>query len=105
MSLFGRHRSLLVLVICAALTLPVRAADAPNEPLLVFAAASLTNVLEEIGTAYTGETRRQVKFSFAASSALARQIEAGARADVFFSADTEWMDYLQTRALIDRASR
>ncbi len=105
MSMFWRNRSLLILVICAAIILPVRAADVPREPLLVFAAASLTNVLEEIGTAYTGETRQPVKFSFAASSALARQIEAGARADVFFSADTEWMDYLQTRALIDRTSR
>ena len=69
------------------------AADPSKEPLLVFAAASLTNVMEDIGKAYTQETGQPVKFSFASSSALARQIEAGARADVFISADTEWMDY------------
>lgn len=81
------------------------AASPAREELLVFAAASLTNVMQEIGASYTRETGQPVKFSFAASSALARQIEAGARADVFFSADTEWMDYLQARNLIDRASR
>ena len=82
-----------------------RAADAPNQELLVFAAASLTNVLDEIGAAYTQQTGQPVKFSYAASSALARQLEAGARADVFFSADLEWMDYVQARDLIDRATR
>jgi molybdate transport system substrate-binding protein len=46
-----------------------------------------------------------VRFSFAASSALARQIENGSRADVFFSADLEWMDYLQSRKLIQPATR
>jgi molybdate transport system substrate-binding protein len=46
-----------------------------------------------------------VKFSFAASSVLARQIEAGGKADLFISADQEWMDYLQSRGLIDRQSR
>src|SRR5262245_16064847 len=74
-----------------------QAADPPKEELLVFAAASLTNVMQDIGAAYTKESNQPVKFSFAASSALARQIEAGARVDVFFSADTEWMDYLQQR--------
>ena len=48
---------------------------------------------------------RFVRFSFAASSALARQIENGSRADVFFSADLEWMDYLQARKLIQPATR
>ncbi|HEU4624744.1 MAG TPA: molybdate ABC transporter substrate-binding protein [Steroidobacteraceae bacterium] len=82
--------------------LPVRAADAP---LLVFAASSLTDALNEVGAKYTRETGHEVKLSHAASSALARQIEAGARADVFFSADTDWMDYLAARNLIDKASR
>ena len=81
------------------------AAAAARPPLLVFAAASLTNVLQELGPAYEQQSGRVVKFSFAASSALARQIESGARADVFFGADTEWMDYLQARNLIDAASR
>lgn len=82
----------------------VRAADAPA-PLLVFAAASLTNALDELGTAYTRDTGRPVKFSYAASSTLARQIEAGAKADVFFSADIQWMEYLEKRGLIKPGSR
>lgn len=93
------------LLILCTLGLPVRAADAPDGQLLVFAAASLTNSLDEIGTAYTQKTQQHVKFSYAASSALARQVEAGARADVFMSADLEWMDYLQARNLIDRSTR
>lgn len=93
------------LLILCALGSPARAADAPDQELLVFAAASLTNVLDEIGTAYTQQTQQRVKFSYAASSALARQLEAGSRADVFFSADLEWMDYLQARNLIDRSTR
>ena len=54
---------------------------------------------------YTKDSSIPVKFSFAASSALARQIENGAPADAFFSADLEWMDYLQTRKLIQIATR
>ncbi len=72
---------------------------------MVLAASSLTDALNEIGPAFTTATHRGVKLSYAASSALARQIEAGAPADVFMSADTDWMDYLQTRRLIDTASR
>jgi len=108
-------RNLLMLgaVLCAPLAAgaaPASTAAAtpatPQEPaLVVFAAASLTNVLQELGDGFTRETGIAVKFSFAASSALARQIENGAPADVFFSADVEWMDYLQTRKLIDPESR
>ena len=94
-----------LLVLVCVLNAPVHAADAPSQDILVFAAASLTNVLDEIGAAYTQQTRQPVKFSYAASSALARQLEAGARADVFFSADLEWMDYVQARGLIDRTTR
>lgn len=77
----------------------------PRQPLVVFAAASLTDVLQQIGPQYTAASGVPVKFSFAASSALARQVESGARADVFFSADQEWMDYLAQRNLIDTPSR
>lgn len=94
-----------VLVLASLFSTFARAADAPEQELLVFAAASLTNALDEIGAAYTQQTRQSVKFSYAASSALARQLEAGARADVFVSADLEWMDYVQARNLIDRRSR
>lgn len=81
------------------------AVHAESNDLVVFAAVSLTDVLNEIGGAYTKQTHVPVRFSFAASSALARQIEAGAPAQVFFSADTEWMDYLQSHDLVDRDTR
>lgn len=100
-------RSLLgtALLILGMVGTPARAADAPDQELLIFAAASLSNSLDEIGTAYTQKTQQHVKFSYAASSALARQLEAGSRADVFVSADLEWMDYMQARNLIDRSTR
>jgi molybdate transport system substrate-binding protein len=88
-----------------ALTCASGSARAADPELLVFGAASLTEALDEVGSGYTRDTGQTVKFSYAASSALARQIEAGARADVFLSADTEWMDYLQARKRIDPESR
>jgi molybdate transport system substrate-binding protein len=103
-----RCRPALLLLLTALVTLPCLAgppvAPAPR-PLLVFAAASLTDVLQAIGPLYQTRSGRAVRFSFAASSALARQIESGAKAGVFVSADTDWMDYLQARGLIDAASR
>jgi molybdate transport system substrate-binding protein len=81
-----------------------RAADS-EKAITVFAAASLTNALQDLGDAFTKDTSIPVRFSFAASSALARQIENGSRADMFFSADLEWMDYLQARNLIQPATR
>jgi molybdate transport system substrate-binding protein len=80
-------------------------ADTGSRPVTVFAAASLTNVLDELGDGFTQSTGIPVRFSFAASSIVARQIEAGARADLFFSADQEWMDYLAQRNLIQNATR
>ena len=80
-------------------------ATAAPPTLTVFAAASLTNALQDIGKAYTAKSGQPVKFSFASSSVVARQLEAGARADLFLSADTEWMDYVQARGLIDNDSR
>ncbi len=74
-------------------------------PVTVFAAASLTDALEQLGDEFTRSTGVRVRFSFAASSVLARQIEAGAGADVFFSADQAWMDYLQQRGRINAATR
>lgn len=81
------------------------ASDNGNEPLVVFGAASLTDSLQKISDAYAGSSGVSIKVSFAASSALARQIESGARADLFFSADQEWMDYLQQRGLIRTETR
>jgi molybdate transport system substrate-binding protein len=80
-------------------------AEPAKTTLTVFAAASLTNVLQDLGDAYTRETSVAVKFSFAASSTLARQIEQGAPADIFMSADAQWMNYLQSKQLIQAASR
>jgi molybdate transport system substrate-binding protein len=71
----------------------------------VFAAASLTNVLDGLGSEFTRTTGVPVRFSFASSSILARQIEAGAGADVFFPADEEWMDHLERRSRIRKSSR
>lgn len=95
----------IVRLIVVVLVLAAPFARAAEAPLVVFAAASLTNALEEASEAYTKGGGSKVELSFAASSALARQIEAGAKADLFFSADVDWMDYLQTRSLIDPASR
>src|SRR5882724_7095146 len=77
----------------------------PDKGITVFAAASLTNALQELGDAFTKDSSIAGRFSFAASSALARQIENGSRADMFFSADLEWMDYLESRKLIQPATR
>ena len=78
---------------------------AERPPVTVFAAASLENAFDEVGTAFTASGGAAVRFSYAGSSAIARQIDQGAPADVFVSADSRWMDYLQTRGLIVISSR
>ena len=75
-----------------------------GERLTVFAAASLKNALDEVSAAWASETGKRATISYAASSALAKQIEQGAPADVFFSADMDWMEYLSEKKLIDAAS-
>jgi molybdate transport system substrate-binding protein len=80
-------------------------AQAEPREVTVYGAASLTNALQDIGAKFSAGGGAKVKFSFAASSLLARQIEAGADADIFFSADTEWMTYLADRRLIQTATR
>ena len=94
----------LLAVLCMALV-PAAHARETRQPLLVYAAASLTNVLGELSAAWTAASGTPVKLSFAASSVIARQIEAGGRADVILSADQEWMDYLQARNLIEKSTR
>jgi molybdate transport system substrate-binding protein len=79
---------------------PARAAD-----ILVFAAASLKESLDEAVAAYQRQSGDTAKISYGASSALARQIEADAPADLFISADLDWMDYLQKRNLIQPGTR
>ena len=79
---------------------PARAA----QRVTVFAAASLKTALDEVSAAWSAKTQKQAAISYAASSALAKQIEQGAPADVFFSADLDWMDHLEEQGLIDKAS-
>ena len=98
------HRLLRVFTLAVTLTAPF-AAPAQTPSVTVFAAASLKNALDDIAVAFQKETGRRVAISYGASSALARQIEQGAPADVFLSADHDWMDYLQTRGLIRPESR
>ncbi len=71
----------------------------------VFAAASLTDVMQEIATAYEKQSHDHIVFNFAGSSTLARQIEDGAPADLFFSADELKMDALQKKGLIVKETR
>ncbi|MCJ2060085.1 molybdate ABC transporter substrate-binding protein [Methylobacterium sp. J-048] len=92
-------RSLIRSGLAAALLLAVGAAQAADTAT-VFAAASLKNALDNAGKAFTTQTGIELKASYAASSALARQIESGAPADLFASADLEWMDYLAKKNLI-----
>ena len=98
-------RRLAACCVLAGLTLLAQAAEAPRGQVVVLAASSLTDVLNDIAGRYERETGAHVALSYAASSALARQIEAGAPADLFFSADTDWMDYLQKHELIQTPSR
>lgn len=86
------------------LALPL-AACAQAADLMVFAAASLKNGLDAVTTEFARHTGKQVAVSYAASSALARQIEQGAPADFFISADLDWMDYLEQRNLIRPETR
>ncbi len=81
----------------AALLLPLAA---HAQGVTVFAAASLTDVMKDIAKAWQAQGHPAPRFSFAASSTLARQIEQGAPANLFASADEQWMDYLARRDLI-----
>ena len=75
---------------------PAMAAD----KITVFAAASMKNALDNVDAAFTQQSGKEVTVSYAASSALAKQLESGAPADVFISADTDWMDYVAKKNLI-----
>jgi molybdate transport system substrate-binding protein len=84
---------------------PAFAETASTDSLSVFAAASLKNALDSIAADYTKETGSIVAISYAATPALAKQIEQGAPADVFISADLDWMDYLSQKGLIKPETR
>jgi len=95
-------RTALALFLATLAVLPARAQE---KSLVIFAAASMKNAIDDIGAAYQKATGVQVKASLAASSALAKQIEQGAPADIFASADLDWMDYLDKKTLIKKDTR
>ena len=97
-------RRLLLLAFFLATQLAVVSAAAAKD-IVVFAAASLKNALDDAGAAYEKETGVKALVSYAASSTLAKQVESGAPADIFISADLDWMDYLQKRNLIKPETR
>ena len=93
--------SLLAALLCACIAVEADAQD----KVVIFAAASLTESLTAAADAYAGTGKPKPIFSFGASSTLARQIENGAPAGLFVSADEQWMDYLADRNLIVPPSR
>src|SRR3954471_16774114 len=101
--MLGRALSLSTVALIVALAaLPARAQDAT---LTAFAAASMKNAVDDINAALTKASGIKVVSSYAASSALAKQIEAGAPVDLFASADLEWMDYVAGKRLIKDDTR
>jgi len=100
-----RRCCLIGLIVAIACGLLARPAVAQSSDVLVFAAASLKNALDDITAQYRRDTGKNVRVSLAASSTLAKQIENGAPADIFISADLDWMDYLAKRNLIKPATR
>lgn len=98
------HAVLLALLAVSALAACSERRDGERGPV-VLAASSLQEALEEIGEAWAEQGHAQPVFSFAASSALARQVGQGAPADIFISADEEWMDHLAARGLLRANSR
>jgi molybdate transport system substrate-binding protein len=92
-------------IIAAFIFLCGTPALAQDKSLTVFAAASMKNALDDINVAYTAKSGVRITVSYAASSALAKQIEQGAPADVFVSADTDWMDYAIGKKTIKEPTR
>jgi molybdate transport system substrate-binding protein len=105
MSINQFRRGLVIAGILGFLAVPLVTPVAYAADVTVFAAASLKNALDDAAKIYQAKTGDKVVISYAASSALAKQIEAGAPADIFFSADLDWMDYLAQKNLINTASR
>ncbi len=95
-------RLLVAALLCGAATFPVYAQE---KTLTVFAAASMKNALDDVDAAYAAKAGVKISASYAASSALARQIEQGAPADIFLSADTDWMDYATQKKTINESTR
>src|ERR1700675_2469713 len=98
-------RSVLVVAMVVVATAWSVAARAQDRDLLVFGAASLKNALDEADAQYQRDAGHKVVVSYGASSALAKQIENGAPADIFISADLDWMDYVAEHKLIKPETR
>src|SRR3984885_8468088 len=94
---------LFALAIVGGLSSP--AAFAEEKAVTIFAAASMKNALDDVNAAYAAKTGVKVVASYAASSVLAKQIEQGAPADIFLSADTDWMDYATSKKTINEPTR
>lgn len=101
--LIGAALSAFALTFTFPATAPVKAQD--TNPIVVFAAASLKNALDEFAGEWSKANKTEVKISYAASSALAKQIENAAPADIFISADLKWMDYLEQKKLVRAGTR
>ena len=102
----GMRRRLLPIVLTVLLALGMALPAAAQTQLTIFAAASLKNALDDAAAVYArDQAQPPARISYAASSALARQIEQGAPADLFISADSDWMDYLAKKNLIRTATR
>lgn len=96
----------LAAVVALAWGVPQRAsAQGQSGDLIVFAAASLKNALDAVNAEWRKETGKSARISYAASPALARQIESGAPAQIFISADLAWMDYVAEKNLIRPETR
>jgi molybdate transport system substrate-binding protein len=95
----------LISALFAVLTLAAYPAAAQDSTITVFAAASMKNALDDINAAFTMRTGTKTPTSYAATSALMKQIEEGAPADVFASADLEWMDYGVQKKVIKPETR
>jgi molybdate transport system substrate-binding protein len=104
MTMIASRRTLLVLATLLGLADAARAMAQTND-VVVFAAASLKTALDEVNAQWRRETGRKAVISYASSAALSRQIELGAPADLFISADLDWMDYVQQRGLIKPDTR
>ena len=98
------NRRLSILAVLALL-LSLCGAKAQPPTLTVFAAASLTDAMKQVAHAYRAKSGASITLSFGASSTLAQQINQGAGADIFMSADTDWMDFLQKNGRIADGSR
>lgn len=103
MGLFARFRPAILAILL--LVLPAASLPAAADEILVFAAASLKNALDDAARSYEQKSHDKVNISYGASSSLAKQIENGAPADIFISADLDWMNEVEKHALLKPGTR